>query len=188
MYNKLIVILISFSFLIINASTPINELKIIEKNQNFSNHEHDYLLNSSKNSLSDFRNYFIKNCGQLKNDNVQFYGQDGSIWFTNDSVWFELSIERFEIKNAIEYDRLIIKKEFIGANSKKPIGKNHLSWNSNFFYSNNSNKWCTGVPNYAEVWYENVYDGIDLRYYMNMNGLKYDLIVHPGADPNQIII
>jgi hypothetical protein len=42
------------------------------------------------------------------------------------------------------------------------------------------------VPNYAEVWYKNLYDGIDLRYYTNEKGLKYDFIVSPGADVENI--
>jgi hypothetical protein len=63
-----------------------------------------------------------------------------------------------------------------------------LGWNSNFFYGNDSENWCTDVPNYGEVWYENIYDGIDLRYYTNENGLKYDFILHPGANLNHIRI
>ncbi len=68
----------------------------------------------------------------------------------------------------------------------QPVGVERLSWNSNFFYGNDSEKWCVEVPNFREIYYENLYDGIDLRYYSLENGLKYDLIVHPGADINQI--
>jgi hypothetical protein len=85
-----------------------------------------------------------------------------------------------------EYKRVILKQEFVNANEVKLVCRERLSWNSNFFYGNISEDWCTDVPNYAEVWYENIYDGIDLRYYTNDKGLKYDLIVHPGADPNHI--
>jgi hypothetical protein len=66
------------------------------------------------------------------------------------------------------------------------LGRERLSWNSNFFYGNDSDKWCTDVHNYADVYYENLYDGIDLRYYTNEKGLKYDFIVHPGAAIEQI--
>ncbi|WP_455392781.1 DUF7948 domain-containing protein, partial [[Eubacterium] cellulosolvens] len=87
-----------------------------------------------------------------------------------------------------KYKSVILKQEFVSANRIIPIGKERLSWNSNFFYGNVSEKWCTDVPNYGEVYYENLYDGIDLRYYSNEKGLKYDLIVHPGVDPSQIKI
>ena len=72
------------------------------------------------------------------------------------------------------------------SNKAKPIGKERLFWNSNFFYGNNSLKWQSNVPNYQEIWYENIYDGIDLRYYINSKGLKYDFIVHPRANLSQI--
>ena len=32
------------------------------------------------------------------------------------------------------------------------------------------------------VTYQNMYPGIDVRYYTNDGKLKYDIIVHPGAD------
>jgi hypothetical protein len=81
-----------------------------------------------------------------------------------------------------EYKRVILKQEFVGTNLVRPLGRGRLSWNTNFFYGNDSEKWCTDVPNYREVFYKNIYDGIDLRYYSIENGLKYDFIVHPGAE------
>ncbi len=36
------------------------------------------------------------------------------------------------------------------------------------------------------VTYKNIYPGIDLRYYTDNGKLKYDLIVHPGANPENI--
>ena len=38
------------------------------------------------------------------------------------------------------------------------------------------------------VIYKNLYDGIDLHYYTEGGFVKYDLIVHPGADPGKIIL
>ena len=33
-----------------------------------------------------------------------------------------------------------------------------------------------------------MYPGIDVRYYTDKGNLKYDLIVHPGADPAKIAL
>jgi hypothetical protein len=149
---------------------------------------------------------FTANQGQLENDEVLFYDQGGGVWFTADGVWFELreyvdtrgrgsqlsgqEPQTHTLTNSQthtqNYQRIILQQEFVGANNVRPVGRERLSWNSNFFYGNDSSKWCTDVPNYAEVWYENIYDSIDLRYYSNKNGLKYDFIVHPGAEPEQI--
>ena len=153
------------------------------------------------NLLTSVPQVFTENRGQLENNEVRFYDQDGAIWFTDDGVWFELReyaetrdqgdsnpLKGFKPPEPMEYKRVILKQEFVGANHVQPVGRERLSWNSNFFYGNDSSKWCPGVPNYAEIWFENIYDGIDLRYYTAKSGLKYDLIVYPGAVVDQIRI
>jgi hypothetical protein len=83
---------------------------------------------------------------------------------------------------------VVLKQEFVGCNEVEPVGVEYAGWNSNFFYGNVSEKWCTEVPNWGEVWYYDLWAGIDLRYYTNDDGLKYDLIVHPGASVEQITL
>jgi len=171
--------------------------------------EHEFIPDDVNKLLSATPRAFTANHGQLENDEVRFYSQGGDVWFTDDGVWFELreeipiksresrvgsreSDEWFDPMNnlkppvPVEYKRVILKQESVGANKLKPEGRERLSWNSNFFYGNDSAKWCPNVPNYREVFYKNLYDGIDLRYYTNEKGLKYDFIVHPGAAVEQI--
>ncbi len=169
-----------------------------------------------KKLLTTTNNAFTKNCGQLENDNVRFYIQGGGLWFTDDGVWFELR-EYAETRgrgsqirgqdgvrvtpqthtlynspnsqtHTQKYECVILKQEFVGANHVRPVGREPLDYYSNFFYGNDSSKWKIKVPSYQEIFYENLYDGIDLRYYQNNDGLKYDFIVHPGANPKQIKI
>jgi hypothetical protein len=40
---------------------------------------------------------------------------------------------------------------------------------------------------YKEAIVKNVYEGIDMRYYFEGKNLRYDYIVHPGADPKAIV-
>ena len=40
---------------------------------------------------------------------------------------------------------------------------------------------------YKEAIVKEVYRGIDIRYYFDKGRLRYDYIVHPGADPSQIV-
>jgi len=56
---------------------------------------------------------------------------------------------------------------------------------NNYFYRDRAH-WATHCRIFHAVTFRNIYPGIDLRYYANEGTLKYDLIVHPGADPNQI--
>ncbi|MBX2958916.1 MAG: gliding motility-associated C-terminal domain-containing protein [Flavobacteriales bacterium] len=57
----------------------------------------------------------------------------------------------------------------------------------NYFIGNDSTKWASNVKKYQDVTYQNLYQGIDLKLYSaNDNGFKYDFIVAPNADANQI--
>lgn len=38
------------------------------------------------------------------------------------------------------------------------------------------------------ITYKNLYEGIDLHYYSEGGFIKYDLIVHPGADPGKVVL
>jgi len=86
-------------------------------------------------------------------------------------------------------ESLLIKAQFVGTNPHaEVIGEDRLSHNCNYFYGNDPDKWCTDVPNYSTIIYKDIYSGIDLKYYGNGKSMKYDFIVHPGADLSQITI
>jgi gliding motility-associated-like protein len=57
---------------------------------------------------------------------------------------------------------------------------------NNYFIGNDSTKWGRNCRIYQGVTYKNIYPGIDLRYYTDNGKLKYDLIIHPGANPENI--
>ncbi len=56
----------------------------------------------------------------------------------------------------------------------------------NYFLGNDSTKWRANVKSYQNVMYKGLYPGIDMQVYSEASLLKYDLIVHPGADPSLI--
>ena len=57
---------------------------------------------------------------------------------------------------------------------------------NNYFIGNDSTKWARNCRIFQGVTYKNIYPGIDLRYYTDNGNLKYDLIIHPGANPDNI--
>ncbi len=59
---------------------------------------------------------------------------------------------------------------------------------NNYFIGNDSTKWARNCRIFQGVTYKNIYPGIDLRYYTANGKLKYDIIVHPGADPRKYCI
>jgi gliding motility-associated-like protein len=59
---------------------------------------------------------------------------------------------------------------------------------SNYIIGNDSAQWQSNVKSYQAVMYKSLYSGIDMQVYSEASLLKYDLIVHPGADPSQVLL
>jgi gliding motility-associated-like protein len=76
---------------------------------------------------------------------------------------------------------------FLGADTNPVIipDKALPSYN-NYFIGNDPSQWAPDCKIYQAVTYQNIYPGIDIRYYTSNGQLKYDVIVHPGANPDQI--
>lgn len=76
---------------------------------------------------------------------------------------------------------------FAGANPESMTqGKGRSAHYRNYFLGNNPQKWKGHVHSFDEVLYQGLYDGIDLRVYQHSGNLKYDLILDPLTDPDQI--
>ncbi len=58
----------------------------------------------------------------------------------------------------------------------------------NYFIGNDESKWQSNVKLYGEVKLENIYKNIDVRYYFDEGSVRYDYIVKPNANPNDIRI
>ena len=58
----------------------------------------------------------------------------------------------------------------------------------NNYFRGDKKYWATGCKIYQGILYRNMYDGIDVRYYSDRGFVKYDIIVHPGADPGRIVM
>lgn len=75
------------------------------------------------------------------------------------------------------------------ANSTPAVrGIDRLQGHTNYYPSQDSAKWLTGVPHYGGVIYEQVYPGIDWVWYTKAGHVEYDFRVAPGADPRQVML
>ena len=189
-------------FNLFNNGLILYDSNFQENDQPFNNFLKETNAQNSKDIISNSPQIFTENRGQIDKNEIAYYTQGGEIWFTNNGICFrikdniqnwELNLEKFEGYNfnTIDNDQTPIKSVmleqiFINSNNIRPVGKEILEYKSNFFLGNDSSKWLVDVPNYLEIFYENLYDGIDLRYYSNERGLKYDFVVHPGANISQI--
>lgn len=62
-----------------------------------------------------------------------------------------------------------------------------LTYN-NYFLGNDKSKWKGDCKIYQAVTYKNMYPNIDVRYYTDAGTLKYDIIVRPGGNVNNIAL
>ena len=77
--------------------------------------------------------------------------------------------------------------KFLNANPHPQIVPDKpLNSYNNYFIGNDSTKWASRCKVYQAVTYKNVYPNIDIRYYTNNGQLKYDIIVNPGGNPENI--
>ncbi len=94
-----------------------------------------------------------------------------------------------DVRRAQDVETMMIKANFVGSNpNPRMVGEDMLEYKCNYFLGNDPAKWRTDVPNYSAIVYEDVYPGIDLKYYGNGKQMEYDFIVSPGADPSQIMV
>jgi len=76
----------------------------------------------------------------------------------------------------------VIRMQLTGANKRaQPQGVDPLPGTSNYILGNDPSKWHTAIPNYSQVKYSSIYDGVDLVYYGNQTQLEYDFVVAPHA-------
>lgn len=69
----------------------------------------------------------------------------------------------------------------------KAYTKDRRKTYQNFIIGKDPKKWKSQVGLFGEISFEEIYPNIDIHYYFNKDqNLKYDLILRPGADPDQI--
>ncbi|MES2835878.1 MAG: PKD domain-containing protein [Bacteroidota bacterium] len=85
----------------------------------------------------------------------------------------KIGVSAFEIK--------FLNSSFQLAEGKKA----HQDYN-NYFIGNNKKTWAGNVKKYNEVYYNNLYQGIDFEIIGLKNAVKYNFYVQPNTNPNQI--
>ena len=84
-----------------------------------------------------------------------------------------------------EYEHLVWNLCFLNSNPAStvtPVGDGVTRYN--YFYKEFTK---TDVPSYREIWYHQIYPGVDARYYgLNSQTLKYDFVLASGDKMNQI--
>ncbi|MDY5968869.1 MAG: PKD domain-containing protein, partial [Bacteroidales bacterium] len=86
------------------------------------------------------------------------------------------------------YRQHAYKVHFVGCETSGMQGEEQEKSYSNYFLGSDPARWASFVPDFATVRYVGLYEGVDLRVYSAENALKYDFIVAPKANANQIVM
>jgi beta-propeller repeat-containing protein len=127
--------------------------------------------------------YFVANQGQISATQVEYYltGAQQTVYFTKQG----LTLARHDAQKGAGA-RSVVKLDFVDANPQVQI-QGQLPQQAAFSYFLGAQKeWHTNIPSYTQVQYSDLWPGIDLVYRGEVGRLKYQFVVHPGADPKQI--
>jgi hypothetical protein len=126
---------------------------------------------------------FIENNGQIANSRIKYYysNNNASIGFGVSRIYFS----NVQTESRQKTDSMSFELAFPGAQKVFPMGIDKRGHSTNYFIEDTS---LTNIASWSEVWYYDLYPGIDLRYYMIAEGLKYEFVVHPRADHGQITV
>lgn len=148
---------------------------------------------------------FIENKGQWNND-IKFMTVAGSGAFYLQQNGFTViqhnpdDIENIKERRHNEITGTTLKQEaatkvrshaytvkFLNARNAQILPDKPMPSINNYFIGNDKSKWASDCKIFKGITYKDVYPGIDVRYYSDGgSNLKYDFIVNPGADVNDI--
>ena len=134
---------------------------------------------------------FIPNRGQL-DARAAYYiaGRDKNIYFGPDGLTISLTksglLERGHKGKTGQSKRWTVKLDFVGAAPGVVPAGEEKSGAVISYFKGRPEEWKTGIPAYARIVYRNLWPGIDLAYSGSSDRLKYQFVVHPGADPSKI--
>jgi len=157
---------------------------------------------------------FTENKGQIHDQNyksrpdVLFGGSDGNLVFhlKNNGISYQLnrvdtwkkesdlSTKKAGFENAEAETKLVADQRtiyrldinWLNANTDAEVTKQNPLDGFNNYYSENCPNGALNVKSYQQITYQNIYDGIDLKWYEKDGHLEYDYLVSAGADYKQI--
>jgi len=139
---------------------------------------------------------FSKNIGQLKDEDVFYYsfGKEAKIVVSNQGI--SLFFQKYEKQNnagdsidgvfdsvSVTWNRIDINLENSNIQQQNIRCEKMLSHSYNWYIGGQS----TAIKTYEKLVLENVLPGVDwVIYNSTSTGFKYDFVVHPGANVNDI--
>ena len=164
---------------------------------------HDKIIAQNPEKISSENNFeFVENIGQWDNPSLYSVQMNGAELFIEKNALQYFFYDQGDIAKLVKHPRAVkedfksytvkghaLRINFLSCNENtKAIGSQPFKHYYNYFRGNNSKRWKSFVKPFAEVSLQKIYPGIDIKLYTESrtHSLKYDLILQPGADPENI--
>lgn len=144
----------------------------------------------------DQQGVFIPNQGQWEGDFLyKMPLNQGSIFFQDQgyTALFYQGEEKSEDDRHPHGDihgrkGLVLKMNWVNSNisTNNVNGVTKNTHYQNYILGDDPSKWQSHVPVFGELQYQEIYPGISAHYKSQYEGLKYDIIIKPGAKVSQI--
>jgi len=150
---------------------------------------------SAQRALQNRAPRFMENKGQWDN-RARFYGAAPGLdyWITTDGVVLDTyRMQNRTSKEAEEHGETmyreghVVRMQFVGGGSETLTGSSQHTEVTDFYLAD-APQHARGVRSFGETLSRSIYPGVDFRNYYQNGYPRYDLIVHPGANANQIRI
>ncbi len=128
---------------------------------------------------------FVENQGQT-DARVRYFAQGNGYSFFMTSTEVMLSFVKDSVEKRTQQE-LALALRFVGGNPKvEPQGSKRASGVINDLRGAGPSTWHTGISQFRDVVYPDLWPKIDLRLREQAGVLKYEFHVHPGASPSDI--
>lgn len=124
----------------------------------------------------------VENHGQFP-DQVLFHteGNGGTVYFTATGVVLDLH------GNAGR--GTVIHATFDGARAPASVaGLTSLPTRFSYFRGNDPGNWQRGVPTWSTVVYRDQWPGVDVHWWLEAHGLRYEIVADPAAAPHRVAL
>jgi hypothetical protein len=126
---------------------------------------------------------FLRNAGQVKGPARYYAMGQGS------AVYFEPSAVVLDHPPSSQGAGTVLRVDFPAAPGKpKLVASEPQPSRVNLLLGKDPSRWRSGMPTYGEIRYVGVAPGTDLVYHVAEGGLKYDLVIAPGAELSDVIL
>ncbi len=141
---------------------------------------------------------FVENKGQWT-DPFQYRCDipGGALFLQSDGIMYHFADhsarKHYHGKKEVPHDLTLkghaYKAHFVNTNPySHHFTSDPVKYYFNYFKGKNSERWISNVYPKKKVYYQNVWNNIDVHYYTNDEHLKYDFVVQPGGNPASIKI